>query len=403
ISHEFNTDVSSGNGTVSTSMNPECPLVESKLNETKLSLLIEHQLNSNPNKLKEFLNFLHKRSGIWYWISANFIFTCCTFVLKLIPADMFDILIMRFLIQSIVFGVYALYKKYNIFGEKSQRSTIIVMTTTSSATNLFYITAYYFLPLSDLNTVRYTYIVWTACLAVIFLKEKFTQVNAISLVLTFTGLVLAAKPKFLFDILLKSLKVNNLNETYSLFSNNSNNLSSINISIIVITESPSYYYYLGLILASICALAKAIQLVARKKLILTKLPFSVMNFQFTFVALLVSIAYSLIRRLFKPEPYPYKWMLTVGIAIGFVQLITNTFYAKALKRENVQFLTILGSLDIVVAVILQYIFFRTRNTYLFYIGASLIVISAAILSVHNMVVASKETKENTPVGNNDSL
>ncbi|CAF1597096.1 unnamed protein product [Didymodactylos carnosus] len=384
-------------------MNQEYPLVETKLNGTKSSSIIEHQLKSNPNKVKQIFNFLHKRSGIWYWISANFIFACCTFVLKLIPADMFDIMIMRFLVQTIVFGAFAMYKKYKILGEKSQSRAIVIMTSTSSLTNLCYISAYYFLPLSDLNTLRYTYIVWTACLAVIFLKEKFTKFNAISLVLTFTGLILTAKPKYLFVRLLNLLKETSLNETCSLFSYSCINLSSINSSMITTTESTSNYYYLGVALASICALTKSAQFIARKKLISTKMPFSVMNFQFTFVALLVSISYSLIRRLFKPEPYPYKWMLTVGLAIGFIQLITNTFYAKAIKRENLQLLTILGALDILYAVFLQYIFLRITITYLFSIGALLIVTSAVILSVHNMVVAAKKEKENMQNVNNDNL
>jgi len=54
-------------------------------------------------------------------ISASLIFSCCTFALKLIPADMFDIMIGRFFVQSVGFGAFAaFYKRYNVFNTNGQ-------------------------------------------------------------------------------------------------------------------------------------------------------------------------------------------------------------------------------------------------------------------------------------------
>ena len=117
-----------------------------------------------------------------------------------------------------------------------------------------------------------------------------------------------------------------------------------------------------------------------------------MNFQFTIVALFVAFGYSLIRRIWWPEPYPWKWMCTVGVAIGCCQLLTNTFYAKALKRENVQLVSILGSLDILYAVALQYIFFRETKSWIFYLGALFVVSSAIILSIDSYQKKEQEKK-----------
>ncbi len=320
-------------------------------------------------------------------VAAGMVFSCCTFALKLIPADTFDIMIVRFLVQTVIFGIYAnFYKHYNLFSANGQPLACSLNIVMSCLTNLTYFSALYFLPLSDLNTIKYTDIVWASILAVIFFKDRFKIVNGVSLILTFVGLILATKP-YLF--------IKTLTRTFNLSAIILPNTTISNITTtIATTATVSSYYYLGVGLACVAALAKAIQMIARKQLITTKQPYSVMNFHFTSSGLVISLTYSIIRRFWQPGPYPWKWMGTAGVIIGFCQLLTNTFISKALKRENVQLLTILGSLDIVYAVILQYIFFRQTKTWIFYIGALLIVLSAVILSIDRQL-NNKREKQNT--------
>lgn len=314
-------------------------------------------------------------------LAANIIFACCTFALKLIPADMFDIMVVRFLIQSVVFGIYAaFYKHYNVFNTNGQPIACALNILMSSGTNLTYLAAFYFLPLSDLNAFKYTYIVWAAILSVIIFKEHFKFINAISLILTICGLMLATKPELLFNYLSHIFDKSTLNSTITTMST-----TIISSS----TSKDSLYYYIGTVLALISSLTKAIQMIARKQLVKTKQPYSVMNFQFTSFALIIAFIYSIIRRQWQPEPYPWKWMCTVGVIIGICQLLTNTFYAKALKRENVQLLSIIGTLDILYACLLQYIFLRIVKSWIFYVGASCIVMSAVILSVDSYLTNKK--------------
>ena len=313
-------------------------------------------------------------------VSGNIIFTCCTVALKLIPADMFDIMIVRFFVQFLVFGGYAaFYKHYNVLSTNGQPLACALNIIMSSGTNLTYLAAFYFLPLSDLNTIKYTYIVWAAILSVIFLKDRFTVFNAISLVLTLAGLLLATKPDFFL-------------ETLSGVFSTSANTTIVDISS---PHTTSPYYYIGIIFAFGSSLTKAIQMIARKQLVKTKQPYSVMNFQFTFFAFIVSCLYSIIRRYWQPGPYPWKWMGSAGVVIGCFQLITNTFYAKALKRENVQLLSILSTLDILYACLLQYIFLHVVKSWIFYSGASLIVLSAVILSIESHMTSKKQKKQPT--------
>lgn len=323
-------------------------------------------------------------------LAANLIFACCTFALKLIPADMFDIMIARFLVQSSVFGIFGMYKNYDLFNTNGQPLACMLNISMSSGTSLVYLAALYFMPLSDLNTIKYTYIVWAAILSVLFLKDRFKFVNAIALCLTIIGLVLATKPHLFLNILM------HISDKLSLVSMKNTTIITSNSTIVIDTSmTSSPYHYIGIGLASLSALTKAIQLIARKQLVKAKQHYSVMNFQFTGSALFVSLIYSIIRRVWRPEPYPWKWMCTAGVIIGCLHLLTNTFFAKALKRENVQLISIFGSLDIIYAVILQYIFFRQTKSWIFYIGASLIVLSAIILSVDRHITMKREKKVQT--------
>ena len=316
-------------------------------------------------------------------LAAGVVFSCCTFALKLIPADTFDIMVVRFLVQTVIFGIYGnFYKHYNLFSTNGQPLACSLNIVMSCITNLTYFSALYFLPLSDLNTIKYTDIVWASLLSVIFLKDHFKIVNGVAIILTFSGLILATKPHLFIEAITRTFNLSPIILPNTTISNITTTIDT--------TATASPYYYLGVGLACVTALAKAIQMIARKKLITTKQPYSVMNFQFTTGGLVMSVTYSIVRRFWQPGPYPWKWMGTAGVIIGFCQLLSNTFVSKALKRENVQLLTILGSLDIVYAVILQYIFFRQTKTWIFYIGALLIVLSAVILSVDRHLTNKRE-------------
>lgn len=331
---------------------------------------------------------LRERSGIWYALAANFIFACCTFSLKFIPADVFDIMIPRFMVQTIAFGLFAsCYKGYHIFDTNGQPAACALNALMSSLTNLLYLAAFNYLPLSDVNTIKYSYIVWAAILSVIFLKDRFKVVNGITLLLTCFGLILATKPHFFLELFIQLFDPSSASAAASNVTIISTNATTANPSIV------STHYYLGVILASVSAVTKSVQVIARKQLVQKKQPFSVINFHFTVTALFVSIIYSIVRRLQNSEPYPWKWMGTAGMILGFIQILTNTLAVKALKRENVQLITILGALDIIYAVILQYIFFRQTKTWIFYIGASLVVSSAIILSVDRHLETTREKQE----------
>jgi drug/metabolite transporter (DMT)-like permease len=178
-----------------------------------------------------------------------------------------------------------------------------------------------------------------------------------------------------------------------------NSTVSLNTSTILSISSfshsqPAGRYYLGVFLATLSAIATASKLIARKRLIKMKVPYSAVNFQFNFVGFLFSFVYSLFRRVWLQESYPWRWMLIGGLPIGLVMIIVNTFYGKALKRENVQLLSILGSFDILYAVVLEYIFFKQTKSDFFFFGAVLIFTSTVLICADKYLSTKRENQQN---------
>ena len=81
------------------------------VNSISLAVSVENEKNRETSSafFKTICHQLREHSGIWYMLAANAIFSCGIFSLKLIPADMFDIMIVRFFIQFMVFGGFATF------------------------------------------------------------------------------------------------------------------------------------------------------------------------------------------------------------------------------------------------------------------------------------------------------
>ena len=146
------------------------------------------------------LQVLTKFSGIFYLIAANFIFTCYTFAFKTMPMDIANAMIIRQGVQAFIFGTYArYYKKYKLLEHNGHTFTAILNILTSSGTNMSYMIALYFLPLSTLNTIKHTYMIWAAILSIGFLKDRFSCITFCSVLLALLGLTLTTEPELFID------------------------------------------------------------------------------------------------------------------------------------------------------------------------------------------------------------
>ena len=156
-------------------------------------------------------------------------------------------------------------------------------------------------------------------------------------------------------------------------------------------ESSSYLYLsqyqLGVLLAIVSSLTMAIKMISRQQLIRTGVPHSVVNFQFSAFGTGAWIIYNLLRQQSLAEFN--LWSLGIGLITGGLSVVVSMFYARALKNENIQILSIIGGLDIIYAVILQKIFLKQSCDTVFAAGASLIVLASLLVCSVKFMASEK--------------
>lgn len=121
----------------------------------------------------------------------------------------------------------------------------------------------------------------------------------------------------------------------------------------------------------------SIRMLSRQFLIRNGIPQSVVNFQFSIFGTLCWFIYNL----FQEEPlsgfgYP---CLSVGFVTGCLSVFVSILLANALKHESVEILGVLGSLDILYAVILQKLFLQYKTDSIFMIGAFFIILGSILV------------------------
>ena len=119
------------------------------------------------------------------------------------------------------------------------------------------------------------------------------------------------------------------------------------------------------------------KMVSRQSLIRTGVPHSVINFQFSAFGTIAWLLYNLNKG---PAINQYSiWSLMIALMSGFCAVIVSLLYAQALKRENVQILGVVGSIDIIYAVLLEKLFLQYSCEANFVIGAFLIVLASILV------------------------
>lgn len=309
-------------------------------------------------------------TGIFYALLGSFFFTSSGFVIKQVGVDFFDALLCRFIIQTLLLFIFITYKHYQIFSGSWNLIflQIIRVILASSGLFLFYL-SYLYIPLPDLTTVRYTQVIWTALLAMLIFHEGIAIPTILAILLTIIGVVCVAQPTFLFAI------------------------SNVNQTDIVHQSSNESSRFLGLILALACALSISSSIVLNKKLLVLKIPQSILMFHFSTLNLVILILNQL-RNRFLLQIYSQQTMFTgkyyIAASVSLVQLFSSTITQKALKLEHPSLISVVQSSDILVAIALQNLFTSDKSNWLSLLGSALVTTSIFLVGGHKLWVDRKK-------------
>ncbi|CAF3235952.1 unnamed protein product [Rotaria socialis] len=339
-----------------------------KLERRFSSILIVHP--NRPNEKQSCSQTVRRCTGLFYALLGSFLFTSSGFIIKQLRVDFFDALLCRFIVQTCILTLFIIYKRYKImYGSPSLIILQIIRTLLASSGLILFYSSYRFIPLPDLTTFRYTQVIWTTILAMIILHECISISTVLAIILTLTGVVCVAQPTFLFGY---SQQLPNINVTIN------KHMNDIDL------ESNRSYRFQGLCLALACALAISGSIVLNKKLLVLKVPQSILMFQFSFLNLSIltmnQIRNRFILRMYS-EQSMFTWQFFLAAFVSLIQLFSSTLTQKAIKLEHPSIVSIVQSSDILFAIILQNLFAYQKSNWLVVLGSLLVTTSIFLVGI----------------------
>jgi drug/metabolite transporter (DMT)-like permease len=324
---------------------------------------------SEENVFKK-TNWISQFSGIFYALIASFLFTSSTFIIKQLGVDLLDALLLRFFLQTTIIFLFALYKHYTLLSGTIWQIFLQILCCATGAVGLvLFFLALRYIDLADVSTLGYTRVVWTVVLSVIVYRERPSIGTLIALPLTLLGVVFVTQPSFLF--LSKNLSINNMNYKLRL---------------------------LGFAMAFTCALTSAINVLLFKQLISTSKDIkpSVLNLQFSFFVSILLILNQLYKIFYLQMTtsfiYMLSWRYLLSSFVCLFAIIGSVLAQQAIKLEHPAVFSLLGSAEIIFALILQNIFTSVQSNLYALFGSGLVIGSVVVLGV-SRIINERQTQD----------
>ncbi|XP_053547665.1 solute carrier family 35 member G1 [Bombina bombina] len=300
--------------------------------------------------------------GIFYTILSALFFSSSSLIVKKIEnIHSVEISAIRCVFQMLFVLPGLIYFNTGFLGPKDQRIFLFLRGSLGSAAMILTYYAVQSMPLADATVITFSSPAFTCVFACIFLKEKCTVWDIVFMLFTLTGVILIARPPFLFGSRLDGIEddySNHLKGTIAAVA------SAIGASLTIVLlrkMGKSVHYFLSIWYYAIIGLIECV------------------------IALAVIGEWSL------PSCGTDRWLL---ICIGLLGLGGQTFLVKALQIEKAGPVSVMRTMDVVFAFIFQALFLNHTPSLLTVGGALCIVASTAGTALLKWYVSSKKAKQN---------
>ncbi|CAF1383902.1 unnamed protein product [Adineta steineri] len=350
---------------------------------TSLTTLHSHKEIQTKSTCSQIIT---RCTGIFYALFASFLFTCSGFIIKQLRVDFFDALFGRFTVQSFILLTFTLCKtKKFIHGSTKLIILQIIRAILAASGLILFFGSYRYIPLPDLTTCRYTQVIWTAILAMIIFHERISISTLVAIIFTLTGVTLVAQPTFLFN-----------HNNHQILSNQSKII--LNKTDVIDYESDKSYRLLGLCLALGCALSISGSMVINKKLLMSKIPQSIIMLEFSLLTLTLLILNHIYNR-FILHKYDnqtmFTWQFFLAAFVSLIQVLSSTITQKAIKLEHPSIISVAQSSDILFAIILQNLFSKVKSNWFVLIGSFLVTTSIFLVGLEKFSKDRKKLPNNS--------
>ncbi|CAG12625.1 unnamed protein product, partial [Tetraodon nigroviridis] len=283
--------------------------------------------------------------GLFYAFLSSVFFSVIALLVKTIQGvHAIEISAIRCFFQMLFVVPLLIYKKTGFLGPRDQRKYLVLRGFIGSNAMILLYYAVQQMPLADATVIMFSNPVFTSLLAWIFLKERCTILDCVFTVFTLTGVILIARPPFIFGEHLHGIEGNYSNHIKGTIAAFAGAVAAASTLVVLRMIGKSAHYYLSVWYYAVIGFIECI------------------------------ITVSALGEWKLPACGRDRWILVLIAVLG---IAGQTFLTKALQIEKAGPVALMRTVDVVLAFIFQFIFFSRAPTWWSLGGALCIVASTS--------------------------
>ncbi|KAI1886874.1 hypothetical protein AGOR_G00200280 [Albula goreensis] len=281
--------------------------------------------------------------GLVYALLASVFFSIVALLVKKIDGvHAVEISAIRCFFQMVFVLPAMIYYKTGFLGPRGQRIFLFLRGFLGSNAMILLYYAVQQMPLADATVIVFSNPVFTAVLAWIFLKEKCTVWDFVFTIFTLAGVILIARPPFLFGSRVSGIEGDYTNHVKGTIAAFTGAVGAACTFVVLRKMGKSVHYYLSVWYYAVIGLIECV------------------------IALFVIDEWTI------PFCGWDRWILML---IGVLGIAGQTFLTKALQLEKAGPVALMRTIDVVLAFIFQFLFLNRKPTW-WSLGGALCVISS---------------------------
>ncbi|KAM6951787.1 solute carrier family 35 member G1 [Aplochiton taeniatus] len=283
--------------------------------------------------------------GLFYGLLSTVFFSVIALLVKTIrDVHAVEISLVRCFFQMLFLMPLLIYHRTGFLGPRDKRLFLFLRGLLGSNAMILLFYAVQQMPLADATVIMFSNPVFTSLLAWIFLKEKCTLWDCLFTVFTLTGVILIARPPFLFGERVSGIEsdyARHLKGTAAAFAGA---LGAACTFVLLRKMGKSVHYYLSVWY------------------------YAVIGFLQCLVVLAATGQWTL-------PPCGYdRWIMMLIAVLG---IAGQTFLTKALQIEKAGAVSLMRTVDVLLAFVFQFLFFGHAPTWWSLGGALCVVVSTS--------------------------
>ncbi|XP_070707373.1 solute carrier family 35 member G1 [Pempheris klunzingeri] len=281
--------------------------------------------------------------GLFYAFLSTVFFSIIALLVKTIQGvHAIEISAIRCFFQMLFVVPLLIYHKTGFLGPRDKRIYLVLRGFIGSNAMILLFYAVQQMPLADATVIMFSNPVFTSLLAWIFLKERCTLWDCLFTVFTLTGVILIARPPFLFGEHLRGIEGNYTSHIKGTIAAFAGAIGAAFTFVVLRKIGKSAHYYLSVWYYAVIGFIECI------------------------------ITVSVLGEWKIPSCGRDRWLLMLIAVLG---IAGQSFLTKALQIEKAGPVALMRTVDVVLAFIFQFIFFNRAPT-MWSLGGALCVVAS---------------------------